>query len=175
MFRILFLFFVIVPIIEISVLMHVGEWLGAWPTIAIVIFTAWLGAKNVRQQGIATLNSVQTKMAQGEMPSDEIVAGVMLLVAGVLLVTPGFVTDIFGLSLLVPAVRQALIKSVQSHLVVKQMPNSPFGFQSTEEQVVNDSSDNEYTSEEKPFQSTNKSASHLHQGSTLEGEFERKE
>jgi len=60
-------------------------------------------------------------------------------------------------------------------LVVKQMPNSPFGFQSTEEQVVNDSSDNEYTSEEKPFQSTNKSASHLHQGSTLEGEFERKE
>ena len=57
MFRVLFLFFVIVPIIEISVLMHVGQWLGAWPTIAIVILTAWLGAKYVRQQGLATFGN----------------------------------------------------------------------------------------------------------------------
>ena len=68
MFRFLFILFIVVPIIEIMVLMNVGAWLGVWPTIAIVIITAWLGAKNVKQQGIATLNSVQTKMAQGEMP-----------------------------------------------------------------------------------------------------------
>ena len=112
MFRLLFIFFIIIPIIEITVLMQVGAVLGVWPTIAIVILTAWVGAKYVRQQGIATLNSVQTKMAQGQMPSDEIVTGLVLLVAGVLLVTPGFVTDFLGLSLLIPAVRQAIAGSV---------------------------------------------------------------
>ncbi len=165
MFRVLFLFFVIVPIIEITVLMHVGEWLGAWPTIGIVIFTAWLGAKNVRQQGLATLQSVQAKMAQGEMPSGEIITGVMLLVAGVLLVTPGFVTDIFGLLLLVPAVRQALIKSVQQHLVVSQMSQSKTGSYSSVESSVNQSSG---------FNSSEQ-AENKHQGETLEGEFERKD
>ena len=166
MFRILFLFFVIVPIIEITVLMHVGEWLGAWPTIAIVIFTAWLGAKYVRQQGIATLQSVQTKMAQGEMPSGEIITGVMLLIAGVLLVTPGFVTDIFGLSLLVPAVRQVLIKSVQQHLVMSQMSQGGASFSaSSVEETINDSAE---------FKSTSHTTSQ-HQGETLEGEFERKD
>ena len=77
MFRLLFALFVIIPIIEITVLMQVGELIGAWPTIAIVIVSAWLGAKYVRQQGIATLQSVQAKMAQGEMPSSEIVTGLM--------------------------------------------------------------------------------------------------
>ena len=118
MFRLLFVLFIIIPIIEISVLMQVGELLGMWPTIGIVILSAWLGAKYVRQQGLATMQSVQAKMAQGEMPSSEIVTGLMLLVAGVLLVTPGFVTDIFGLSLLVPSVRQVIAASVQKHINV---------------------------------------------------------
>ena len=165
MFRILFLFFVIVPIIEITVLMHVGEWLGAWPTIGIVILTAWLGAKNVRQQGLATLQSVQTKMAQGEMPSGEIITGVMLLVAGVLLVTPGFVTDIFGLSLLVPNVRQALMKMVQQHLVVSQSSSLNTGF---------NASFNETGKQSSSFESSEAVEKH-HQGQTIEGEFERKD
>ena len=175
MFRILFLLFVIVPIIEISVLMHVGAWLGAWPTIAIVIFTAWLGAKNVRKQGIATLNSVQTKMAQGTMPSDELVAGVMLLIAGVLLVTPGFVTDIFGLSLLVPAVRQALIKAVQKNILANQKSQTSFSFHTSE---TSEKSSNEYSVNEPPtddHQGTSSRPNELHQGKTLEGEFERKD
>jgi len=170
MFRFLFLLFIIVPIIEIMVLMNVGAWLGAWPTIAIVIITAWLGAKNVKQQGIATLNSVQTKMAQGEMPSDEIVAGVLLLVAGVLLVTPGFVTDFFGLSLLVPQVRKALIKSVQGHLV-NSKSTAGFTYQSdihNQQQPFNQSPFHDSLKE------NGKSLNH-HQGETLEGEFKRKE
>jgi UPF0716 protein FxsA len=118
MFRVLFVLFIIIPIIEISVLMQVGELLGMWPTIGIVILSAWIGAKYVRQQGLATLQSVQAKMAQGEMPSSEIVTGLMLLVAGVLLVTPGFVTDIFGLSLLVPSVRAVIAAYAQKHINV---------------------------------------------------------
>ena len=161
MFRLLFLLFVIIPVIEIAVLMHVGAWIGAWPTIGIVIFTAWLGAKNVRQQGIATLNSVQTKMAQGQMPSEEIVTGLLLLVAGVLLVTPGFVTDIFGLSLLIPQVRQSLVNAVRHHLVSRQVNGSTAHFQANVHHAVND--------DEK------QKTSPPRQGETLEGEFERKE
>jgi UPF0716 protein FxsA len=168
MFRFLFLLFIIVPIIEIMVLMNVGAWLGAWPTIAIVIITAWLGAKNVKQQGVATLNSVQTKMAQGEIPSDEIVAGLLLLVAGVLLVTPGFVTDFFGLSLLIPQVRQALISSVQQHL--KTNISSSAGFS------VHSQHFNSQSFDQKPFgQSPADLDNEQHQGKTLDGEFERKD
>ncbi len=169
MFRVLFLLFIIVPIIEIMVLMNVGAWLGAWPTIAIVIVTAWLGAKNVKQQGIATLQSVQTKMSQGEMPSSEIVAGLLLLVAGVLLVTPGFVTDFFGLSLLIPQVRKALIKSVQQHLTAAAgSSNQGFSFhsQSFNQQPFNQ---NTFEHDAKDIEDNK------HQGETLDGEFERKD
>jgi len=161
MFRILFILFVVIPIIEIAVLMQVGEWLGAWPTVAVVVITAWLGAKNVKQQGVATLHSVQSKMATGEMPSDEIVAGLLLLVAGVLLVTPGFVTDFFGLSLLIPAVRNALIGTVKQGINVQTMGGAPF----QQHQPFND-----FEQHQRPEKQRD-----LNNGSTIEGEYERKE
>ena len=183
MFRLLFALFIIVPIIEITVLMQVGELIGAWPTVAIVIFSAWLGAKYVRQQGLATLQSVQTKMAQGEMPSSEIVTGLMLLVAGVLLVTPGFVTDIFGLSLLVPQIRQGLVQIVQKHNVTNQ--GNIFGasahFHSStftqENGHVYEHDADEYVDKNNDFnQKTGiPLEKHHHQGETIEGDFKRKD
>ena len=169
MFRMLFILFVIVPIVEIMVLMQVGSLLGVWPTLAIVIITAWLGAKNVKQQGIATLQSVQLKMAQGEMPSDDIVAGILLLVAGILLVTPGFVTDIFGLSLLIPQVRISLKRAVQKHLSSASM--------STRFKAGIDSDAfAKQSNQQSPFESPNDDTQPFqHQGKTLDGEFERKE
>lgn len=167
MFRVLFLLFIIIPIIEIAVLMQVGAILGAWPTVAIVIITAWLGAKNVRQQGISTLNSVQAKMAQGEMPSEEIVSGILLLVSGVLLVTPGFVTDAFGLLLLVPAFRHLFVKSLQQQLIQKQANGTAFYGQSfTVGQPINSQKN---THEENTKDQT------VRHGSTIDGEFERKD
>jgi UPF0716 protein FxsA len=173
MFQVLFVLFIIIPIIEIAVLLQVGELLGLWPTIAIVIASAWLGAKYVRQQGLATMQSVQAKMAQGEMPSSEIVTALMLLVAGVLLVTPGFVTDIFGLSLLIPSVRQAIAAMVQKRIVVNQMGAGAAFHQGNtyqgEPSNVNQPNEDEgfYPHERKPV-------SH-HEGKTLEGDFERKD
>jgi len=168
MFRFLFLLFIIIPIIEIFLLMQIGALIGAWPTITIVIITAWLGAKNVKQQGVATLNSVQTKIAQGEAPSEEIVSGLMLLIAGVLLVTPGFATDIFGLLLLVPAFRKGLVKVFQKNMPVQTFSNG--GFQNQphyrNEQSVNDDF---FEGEKQPPESS------LHKGKVLDGEFERKE
>jgi len=169
MFRVLFVLFIIIPIIEISVLMQVGELLGMWPTIAIVILSAWIGAKYVRQQGLATLQSVQAKMAQGEMPSSEIVTGLMLLVAGVLLVTPGFVTDIFGLSLLVPSVRAVIATYVQKHINVNAHAAGNHAGASFH---------HGNTYENEGFSQTpnpeNKGISH-HQSETIDGEYTRKE
>jgi UPF0716 protein FxsA len=169
MFRVLFVLFIIIPIIEISVLMQVGELLGMWPTIGIVILSAWIGAKYVRQQGLATLQSVQVKMAQGEMPSSEIVTGLMLLVAGVLLVTPGFVTDIFGLSLLVPSVRAVIAIYVQKHINVNAHAAGNHAGASFH---------HGNTYENEGFSQTpnpeNKGISH-HQSETIDGEYTRKE
>jgi UPF0716 protein FxsA len=158
MFRLLFIFFIVVPVIEIAVIMQVGSLLGTWPTVAIIIFTAWFGAKKVREQGLATLNSVQTKMTQGEMPSDEIIGGLMLLIAGVLLLTPGFVTDALGLALLFEPVRQRITKAVQKHFIVAQRSQQVFT-QEFEYQVVETNNEIEQSPE---------------RGNTIEGDFERK-
>ena len=169
MFQLLFILFIIIPIIEITVIMQVGALLGLWPTVAIVILSAWLGAKYVRQQGLATLQSVQSKMAQGEMPSGEIVTGLMLLVAGVLLVTPGFVTDIFGLSLLIPAVRKSIAAKAQKHINVKAAAHgSAFkqGQQGQQGRTFDHSDDT--------FSTSKRSNSEL-QHDPLEGEFHRKD
>lgn len=182
MFKVLFVFFVVVPIVEIAVLMQVGQFLGVWPTVSLVIITAWLGAKNVKQQGLATIQSLQQKMASGGMPSDEIVAGLLLLVAGIFLVTPGFVTDILGLSLLVPSVRRLLIATVQQQLVNNAAKSHSFSFH---QQTFN-----QQTFRQSPFQqekSEHLHSEHIHnddeisfsknkhQGHTLDGEYERKD
>ena len=167
MFQLLFVLFIIIPIIEITVIIQVGDLLGLWPTVAIVILSAWLGAKYVRQQGLATLQSVQSKMAQGEMPSGEIVTGLMLLVAGVLLVTPGFVTDIFGLSLLIPAVRKSIAAQAQKHINVKMAAHgSPFQ-QGQQGKTFEHSNDDTF--------STSKRSNSELQHDPLEGEFHRKD
>ncbi|MCV6068867.1 FxsA family protein, partial [Escherichia coli] len=97
MFPILLLAFIFVPIIEIGLFIQVGGFLGLWPTIALVLITAFVGASLVRSQGIQTLMSVQGRLEQGEIPAQQIFEGVMLAVAGVLLLTPGFMTDALGM------------------------------------------------------------------------------
>jgi UPF0716 protein FxsA len=101
----LFLILLIVPIIEIALFIEVGGMIGTWPTIAIVVLTAIIGTVMLRQQGLAALRGVQSRLAAGENPGRLLADGAMILVAGALLVTPGFFTDAVGFVLLVPAVR----------------------------------------------------------------------
>ena len=117
---ILFLMFVFLPILEIMLIIEVAGSIGGWHTFLLVIITAFVGAYFVKKEGINTLNSLQTKAAKGEVPGTELVEGICLLVAGVLLVTPGFVTDIFGLLLTFPLTRRGFAKSVLAHLQNKQ-------------------------------------------------------
>lgn len=106
MLRALFLLFLIVPIIEIYLLIEVGSTIGAMPTVLLVVGTALLGAVLLRFQGIATLFRVQTALARGELPTVAMFEGVILLLSGALLLTPGFFTDTLGFIGLIPPLRQ---------------------------------------------------------------------
>ncbi len=106
---ILFLLFLLVPLVEIYFLIQVGSVIGAIPTIALVVFTALLGAMLLRFQGLATLQRTRMTMARGQLPAVEIMEGVLLLFSGALLLTPGFVTDAIGFGLLLPPLRRVLI------------------------------------------------------------------
>jgi len=110
MFRSLFLLFLIVPLIEIYFLIQVGDVIGAGWTLFLVVATAVIGAGLLRMQGLSTMLRAQSTLAQGQLPALAMMEGLVLLVCGGLLLTPGFFTDAVGFLLLIPPVRQALIK-----------------------------------------------------------------
>ena len=101
--------FMLVPIAEMWILIEVGGWIGALPTIALVVVTATVGLSLLKRQGLSTLLSARQKMNEGSIPATELVSGVMLAVGGALLLTPGFVTDAVGFVLLIPQTRQWLL------------------------------------------------------------------
>jgi UPF0716 protein FxsA len=102
MFFRLFLLFTLVPALELYLIIKVGQSIGAFNTLLIIIFTGVLGAYYARQQGFKVFSNIQWKMEQGNLPGDDLVNGAMLLVGGALLITPGFVTDFLGFSLIFP-------------------------------------------------------------------------
>ena len=108
-FQILFLLFLLIPLLEIYLLIQVGSVIGALPTVFLVVFTAVLGALMLRVQGFSTLARLRTTMAQGGIPAVEMLEGAILLIAGALLLTPGFFTDTIGFLCLVPPFRRAVI------------------------------------------------------------------
>lgn len=153
MFPILLFLFIAVPVIEIALFIQVGGVLGVWPTIALVLLTAIVGASLVRSQGLQTLLTVQQRLAQGQLPAQQILEGVMLAVAGVLLLTPGFFTDILGMLVLLPAPRAYFAKQLMSRVVVGNIHASGALFQQP----------NPFHDRANP------------NGTTYEGEFERKD
>jgi UPF0716 protein FxsA len=105
MFIKLFLAFTLVPFIEIYLLIKIGAQVGAFNTILIVILTGLLGASLARREGIKTMTKVRESMNRGELPAEEMLDAMLIFVAGVVLLTPGFITDLTGLALLVPKAR----------------------------------------------------------------------
>ncbi|MBV1787267.1 FxsA family protein [Marinobacterium sp. D7] len=116
--RFLFLLFVILPIIEITLLLKVGQAIGAWYTVGLVLLSAFIGVNMLRHQGLATLSRAQQRMDRQELPGQEMVEGIVLAVGGALLVTPGFVTDVIGFSCLIPPLRQAFARLLMSRFTV---------------------------------------------------------
>lgn len=111
-FPLLLLLFITVPLLELYVLIRVGREIGALSTIALCVLTAVLGATLIRLQGLATVARVQAALNENRLPAVDLVAGAMLLLTAFLLLTPGFVTDLLGFVILVPAVRNALARRV---------------------------------------------------------------
>ncbi len=118
MLQLLFILFIAVPILEIYLLIQVGSHFGAGTTVLLVVVTAVVGAYLVRQQGFATLQRVQRSLHEGKMPAMEMLEAVVLLVAGALLMTPGFCTDALGFSCLVPRLRRHWVSRLLQRLVV---------------------------------------------------------
>ncbi|WKE65029.1 FxsA family protein [Gallaecimonas kandeliae] len=149
MFGRLFLLFLIVPFIEISLLIKLGGIIGVVPTVALMVITAVIGARLVRQAGFATWAEAQRRLAAGEVPGQQICEGLLLLIAGVMLLTPGLLTDLAGIVLLVPSVRGKLAAKLGKRMVVYSA--GPMGGQ--------------------PGQQGHSPR----QNNTIEGEFERKD
>jgi len=110
MFRSLFVLFLLVPLIEIYFLIQVGSVIGGLWTVFLVVATAVIGAGLIKQQGMTTMQRAQSSLAQGQLPATEMLEGVALLLSGAMLLMPGFFTDAIGFILLMPPIRQGLIK-----------------------------------------------------------------
>ena len=103
----LLLLFTVVPLMELYLLIQVGSYIGGLPTVGIVVVTGILGGLLARNQGLAVLRKVQREVQEGRLPTSMLFDGLLILIAGVVLVTPGLLTDCLGFVLLMPWTRQA--------------------------------------------------------------------
>ena len=106
----LLILFIVVPVAELYVLIEVGKKIGSLTTIGIIIFTGILGAYLVKNQGFLILKKIQNDLNDGIMPGDSLIQGAIILVGGILLLTPGFVTDTVGFIFLIPVSRNVIKK-----------------------------------------------------------------
>ena len=123
LFLTLLLLFTVLPIVEIALLVQLGGAIG-WPlTLLVALGTGALGAALARQQGLTTLARISQQMAVGEAPTDSLIDGAMILLAGAVLITPGVLTDAFGFALLLPPVR-AVLKPLLAAAVKRHVRSS---------------------------------------------------
>jgi UPF0716 protein FxsA len=111
----------VIPLAEIAAFVVIGGQIGVWATLGMVLLTAAIGSFLLRWQGVGLFNKINTEMRANRVPGRELVHGVMILVAGVLLLTPGFVTDSLGFLLFVPAFRDVVWRLVKDRIVVQTM------------------------------------------------------
>ena len=114
MLLMLMLLFVLVPLVELTILVYLGTIIGALYTILIVVLTGILGAILTRSQGLAVLSKIRSNLQHGFLPANELFDGALILIGGLLLLTPGIITDILGLAALVPRTRHIIQKLIRS-------------------------------------------------------------
>ena len=124
--RILFVIFLAVPLIEIALFVMLGNAIGLWPTLLGVLVTAFVGSIVLRYQGITLLNEIRGTMAQGMLPARALAEAMMVAIAGVLLLTPGYFTDVLGLLLLIPPIRLAIYAFLKTRMQVVGMASAGF-------------------------------------------------
>ncbi|MEJ6393296.1 FxsA family protein [Gymnodinialimonas sp. 2305UL16-5] len=115
----LLLLFIIVPLVEIGLFIQVGGWIGLWPTLAIVVVTAFVGTALVRSQGAQALAQLRSSFDDLRDPTEPLAHGAMILFSGALLLTPGFFTDAVGFALLIPGVRRGVLRELKKRVKVQ--------------------------------------------------------
>lgn len=148
--RIALLLFILVPVIELTLLIKVGSSIGALPTIGLVFMTAILGVTLIRKQGLETSMKAQEKLRRGELPASEVAEGIMLLFAGLCLLMPGFITDSIGALLLIPPVRKLVAAGLVVNFIASMVKRgSQWNFQSSQfSEKEGDTFDGEYSKEQ---------------------------
>ena len=121
----LFLAFTIIPVVEIYLLIQIGTIFGALTSIALVIVTGFLGAYLARIQGLQTLFRIQKSLREGQMPSGELLDALLIGIAGLVLLTPGFLTDAFGFLLLIPNTRTVIKQWLHRQIEVRYTSTRP--------------------------------------------------
>ncbi len=117
MHLILFLIFVAVPLIELALIIKVGQLAGFWPTLGLIVGTALLGTVLLNRQGMSVLRRVSAALDVGKPPVGAVLDGAFLFMAGLLMITPGFLTDLVGLVLLIPPLRRPIARHVLSQML----------------------------------------------------------
>jgi len=115
MFPLLVLLFTVIPAIEIYLLFSIGDQIGGLNTLAVVILTGVVGASLAKSQGLAILGSIQGDLSKGALPTTQLTHGLLVFGGGLLLLTPGFLTDILGLSMVFPGTRHVLVVFLKSY------------------------------------------------------------
>ena len=113
------LLFVGLPLLELFILIQMGQLVGLWPTIGLVVLTGFTGAALARLEGLRTLWSIQGELAKGRLPGNALLEGLAILVGGALLLTPGILTDLLGLSFILPPTRRFLLGRIRRRLEEK--------------------------------------------------------
>jgi UPF0716 protein FxsA len=127
--RFLFLFFIVIPLVEMLLLFEVSDRIGGLSTLGLVVATAVIGVQVLKQQGIATLTRANARLSSGELPATEIVEGMLLAAAGALLLTPGFITDTLGFVFLTGPLRRLIAaRLVRSGMVAQAGSSKGGGF-----------------------------------------------
>lgn len=116
MFRWLALIFLVVPFVELWILLRVGDWIGFWPTVALVLAEAMVGAWLAKREGLRVLRDWQAALAQMRLPDEGITASLLVLVGAVLLATPGFISDVVGMLFLIPPTRKVAAGLIETYV-----------------------------------------------------------
>lgn len=115
-YSVLLLLFIGIPILELAILLQVGEAIGVLGTVALVVLTGVVGAMLARLEGLKLLFDIRNDMNMGRMPAPRLVDGLLILIAGLVLITPGLLTDIVGFLLLIPVCREYFKKAIGEHM-----------------------------------------------------------
>ena len=156
------LVFFLTPIAEMYLLIEVADIIDAWPTIGLVMLTAIIGVALLKRQGLATLTRGMNRMQQGEVPAREMAEGLLLAVAGALLLTPGFITDTVGFVLLFPPSRMMIASALLKRVEIQ-------GVGAAQTQFYQASGTAGHNSRQSPHATVEKDGS-----VTIEGDFERR-